>query len=419
MSQMTAKYESALAAMKVAQGKFNRVSENYRARKIDDAEYLAARKAYKAAEAAFDAAYAEESARDGAASGRASKFSASRASAKYDAEVQQISRAVSSALNALEQSDAEYLTYLTDMRAVATEAARRSKAARGTQSRKPRALRAAAGTVLDPFETTEDSVDRYVLIMNEVVRQAHERMVRATRLQGPRGRVAGRASAADRLFIGVYPGGIVYADRSRERDGDYVRLAFLPYDTLVLAMEKGVPADLKAEILKSAAKIQKRRGEKFAIDAAGHSVFLGSKLGRAGGSSGTTSAGLAFALRQALGGVPSTATVAVDDTYVEGPLRGTSGGVFVRFVGVPYGSPRLDAMNARVSFLLTLESPLWNQHATEVRVRAGEPRDVPSPKVKVRQVSGRTKVRAYEGTPEKVVAYVVKTVEAALASMRA
>lgn len=45
----------------------------------------------------------------------------------------------------------------------------------------------------------------------------------------------------DRLFIGWYPGGIVYADRKRERHGDYAPLAFLAYDTLELSVEKELP----------------------------------------------------------------------------------------------------------------------------------------------------------------------------------
>src|SRR3546814_11083186 len=38
-----------------------------------------------------------------------------------------------------------------------------------------------------------------------------------------------------RIFSGIYPAGIVYADRTRQTGGDYARLAFLPYDTLALA----------------------------------------------------------------------------------------------------------------------------------------------------------------------------------------
>src|SRR3546814_11285018 len=33
-----------------------------------------------------------------------------------------------------------------------------------------------------------------------------------------------------RIFSGIYPAGIVYADRTRQKGGDYARLAFLPYE---------------------------------------------------------------------------------------------------------------------------------------------------------------------------------------------
>lgn len=79
----------------------------------------------------------------------------------------------------------------------------------------------------------------------------------------------------DRLFIGVFPAGISYADRSRERHGDYVRLAFLSYATLVLDVERGCPADLRARIEQHAATLQAKRGELFQTSQCGHSVRLG------------------------------------------------------------------------------------------------------------------------------------------------
>lgn len=55
---MDATYEAALEASRVAYAKFAKVTEAYRAREIDDAEYLAARAEYAEAEKTFDAAYA-------------------------------------------------------------------------------------------------------------------------------------------------------------------------------------------------------------------------------------------------------------------------------------------------------------------------------------------------------------------------
>ena len=57
---MTSKYEAALATVRAAQERFNIVRDAYRARKIGDAEFLAAREEMTKANAAFDIAFAEE-----------------------------------------------------------------------------------------------------------------------------------------------------------------------------------------------------------------------------------------------------------------------------------------------------------------------------------------------------------------------
>lgn len=85
-------------------------------------------------------------------------------------------------------------------------------------------------------------------------------------------------SATERLFMGVYPGGIVYSDRSREESGDYLRLAFLPYDTLVLDVRPGVPEDLRALIEAHASKMRAHAGQQFEISTCGQTVLLGSRL---------------------------------------------------------------------------------------------------------------------------------------------
>lgn len=38
----------------------------------------------------------------------------------------------------------------------------------------------------------------------------------------------------ERLFVGMYPCGIVYSDRAKTEYGDYQKVAFLPYNTLKL-----------------------------------------------------------------------------------------------------------------------------------------------------------------------------------------
>lgn len=86
------------------------------------------------------------------------------------------------------------------------------------------------------------------------------------------------ASAKERLFIGIMPTGISYADRSREVDGDYARCAFLPFDTLALKVAPKCPKELLGLIEADAAAIIARRGEQFSISTSGHTVVLGSGL---------------------------------------------------------------------------------------------------------------------------------------------
>ena len=80
---------------------------------------------------------------------------------------------------------------------------------------------------------------------------------------------------SDRLFCGVYPGGITYADRGRDVDGDYARLGFLPFGSLVLEFAPDCPADMRARIIEAAAPIIARRGEDYPISACGQCVRLG------------------------------------------------------------------------------------------------------------------------------------------------
>ena len=54
------KYEAAIIKHNAAMKIYHKVLDEYRARKIGDAEFLASRKIYDAATAEFDAAYAVE-----------------------------------------------------------------------------------------------------------------------------------------------------------------------------------------------------------------------------------------------------------------------------------------------------------------------------------------------------------------------
>jgi hypothetical protein len=81
---------------------------------------------------------------------------------------------------------------------------------------------------------------------------------------------------AERLFCGKYPCGLVYADRGREEHGDYLRLAFLSYETLELRWsEVSMPEELRQRITESAAEVQARRGEHYQITTSGQTVLLG------------------------------------------------------------------------------------------------------------------------------------------------
>jgi len=65
------------------------------------------------------------------------------------------------------------------------------------------------------------------------------------------------------------------ADRHHEEHGDYKSLAFFPYSSLVLKLRKDCPAELRGEIIVSAAAIQARIGEQYQISGCGQTVLLG------------------------------------------------------------------------------------------------------------------------------------------------
>lgn len=80
---------------------------------------------------------------------------------------------------------------------------------------------------------------------------------------------------SDRLFIGIYPEGIVYADRKIEEHGDYRQVAFLPYSTLVFQPHKVADKGLVAQAMRHAATIQAKKGERFQVSTTGQYVILG------------------------------------------------------------------------------------------------------------------------------------------------
>lgn len=126
--------------------------------------------------------------------------------------------------------------------------------------------------------------------------------------------------ASDRLFIGMFPTGISYADRQRERNGDYMRVAFLPFSTLELEWSPGRhPPELRKEVEKHAAAMMRRHGQAFRVDSAGHTVTLGS-------SSRKTAAQLDREIAALLGVQKTAGGAAYRVAYlVPNPRRGAHG----------------------------------------------------------------------------------------------
>jgi hypothetical protein len=78
-----------------------------------------------------------------------------------------------------------------------------------------------------------------------------------------------------RLFACVYSTGIAYSDRTKEEHGDYKKVAFLSFKTLILEPAKGANKELLAAAVLDAKKIQARKGENFQISSSGQYVTLG------------------------------------------------------------------------------------------------------------------------------------------------
>lgn len=86
-----------------------------------------------------------------------------------------------------------------------------------------------------------------------------------------------KLTPTERLFCGVFPGGLVYADRGREKNGDWANLAFMPFSTLEVKIQADCPKALIPLIQDSVRGMQARRGEEFPISTCGQSIILGSK----------------------------------------------------------------------------------------------------------------------------------------------
>lgn len=87
-----------------------------------------------------------------------------------------------------------------------------------------------------------------------------------------------RAPVKDRLFIYGCMTGICYCDRSRERAGDWIRLAILFEDNLQLVLEGDCPDEFKPLIEADAKSYQDRRGQLYEVSTSGQTVTLGYAL---------------------------------------------------------------------------------------------------------------------------------------------
>lgn len=82
----------------------------------------------------------------------------------------------------------------------------------------------------------------------------------------------------ERIFSGVYPTGIVWADRYTEKNGDYKRLAYLNFGTLILEIENDCPNNLILSIESDAKEIQDKKGQEYQISTSGQTITLGSRI---------------------------------------------------------------------------------------------------------------------------------------------
>lgn len=83
-------------------------------------------------------------------------------------------------------------------------------------------------------------------------------------------------NAKKHLFIGTMATGISYADRSREKHGDYMTIARLPFSTLKLEWSPGRHSQaLRDLVAEHAAKIIAREGEEYPVSSSGQTITLG------------------------------------------------------------------------------------------------------------------------------------------------
>ena len=86
-----------------------------------------------------------------------------------------------------------------------------------------------------------------------------------------------KQEAIKRLFVGVTATGVVYCDKSREENRDYLVIARVFFDTLILEWvnKETTPENMLELIRVSATDLQSKRGQEYKISASGQSIILG------------------------------------------------------------------------------------------------------------------------------------------------
>lgn len=102
-----------------------------------------------------------------------------------------------------------------------------------------------------------------------------EEKARARAEKQERRRTLREGSLRDRIFVGCYPEGLVYADKLVELHGDYRGLAFLSYRLLKLTVYDECPGYLVPVVCELAQAVIDRRGERYEVSGCGQYVILG------------------------------------------------------------------------------------------------------------------------------------------------
>lgn len=78
------------------------------------------------------------------------------------------------------------------------------------------------------------------------------------------------------MFCGIYPCGLVFADKSLMEAGDYKDLAFINYRTLKITWRaKKMSHEFRRYIISEAKNLRSMRGQQYQISSCGQYIILG------------------------------------------------------------------------------------------------------------------------------------------------